>query len=448
MQLTFHGGAKSVTGSNYLLESDGHKILIDCGLHQGDNFADRENFEPFSYSPSQIEAVVVTHAHLDHVGRLPKLYQDGFRGSIHSTAPTRDFAELIMIDSQSILCKEAMREGLPEFCSATSIQGVMHLWKSEDYHKQFVIGPFAIELYDAGHILGSSIIQIKAEGKTIVFSGDLGNFPAPIIKKTEMLSYADYCLIESTYGDRVHAGVEERREMLEDVIEDVVKEKGVLMIPAFALERTQELLYQLHQLFEQGRIPRVPIYVDSPLAIKLTGIYKRYSNFFNAETVKEVRSGDDILNFSDLHQTLSTEESKEINFAPAPKIIIAGSGMSHGGRILHHELRYLPDPKNTILFVGFQARGSLGRRLLDGASMVHIFGEEVTVRAKRRSITAYSAHADQPRLLQWLTPLKKSLKKVFVVQGEEEASEVLASKIRDELLVSAEVPNAGEVVEL
>ncbi|HEX4104444.1 MAG TPA: MBL fold metallo-hydrolase RNA specificity domain-containing protein, partial [Candidatus Paceibacterota bacterium] len=265
---------------------------------------------------------------------------------------------------------------------------------------------------------------------------------------TEMVDFADYCLIESTYGDRVHQNVDQRREMLEDAVEDTVRSGGTLMIPTFAMERTQELLYHLHQLFQEGRIPRVPVFIDSPLAIKLTAIYKKYESYFNPQTAEIAKSGDDILNFPGLRLTLTTEQSKEINDVPPPKIVIAGSGMSNGGRILHHEKRYLPDPKSMIIFVGYQAQGSLGREILDGAREVRIFGETVPVRCKKINIPGYSAHADQPHLLEWLGHMRQSLKKVFVVQGEQQSSEALKQKIVDEMAVLAEVPKPNETVTL
>ena len=289
---------------------------------------------------------------------------------------------------------------------------------------------------------------VKAEGKTIAFSGDLGNSPAPIIKPTEVLPAVDYCLIESTYGDRVHEDVAERRDLLERAIEDTVHAGGTLMIPTFAMERTQELLFYLHQLFEQGRVPPVPVFIDSPLAIKLTAVYKKYESYFNKDIQALERGGDDILNFAELQLTLTTEQSKRINDIKPPKIIMAGAGMSNGGRILHHEVRYLPDPRSTILFVGYQATGSLGRKILEGATEVSIFGEMVPVRCNKVNIPGFSAHADQPHLLTWLASARQLLKKVFVVQGEEASSEVLAGKIRDELAIMAEVPKLGEVVEL
>ena len=448
MKLTFHGGAGSVTGANYLLESGGYKILIDCGLQQGSHFAEKQNFEPFPYDAASINALCITHAHIDHIGRIPKLWKAGFRGKVFSTPPTKDFAELLLLDSEHILAKEAEREGHEPLYTTEDINEVMKIWHKIPYHEPVVVGPFRMTFFDAGHILGSATILVEAEGKRIVFSGDLGNYPAPIIMPTESLVETDYCVIESTYGDRIHEGVHERQEQLEDAIEDVVKKKGVLMIPAFAMERTQDILFHLNELVEHGRVPKVPIYIDSPLAIKLTTIYKKYENYFNQETHDLVSSGDDILNFPGLHLALTTEQSKEINNVPPPKVIIAGSGMSHGGRILHHEHRYLSGRNNMILFVGYQGVGSLGRSLLQGAEEVSIFGERIPVHCERRSLSGYSAHADQPRLLSWLRPRRTMLKRVFVVQGEPEASNTLAQKIRDELAVDAHVPQAAETVEL
>jgi metallo-beta-lactamase family protein len=448
MKLSFYGGVGEATGANYIVESGGTKIMVDCGLHQGSHYAEKENFDPFPYDARLVDAVFITHSHLDHIGRLPSLVKAGFKGTIYSTSATRDFAELMLLDSEHLLSKEAERENRPPLYTDQDIEHVMNQWRGLNYHEPVSVGDFAIDLFDAGHILGSAIVRVKVEGKTLVFSGDLGNTPAPIIQPTETLDAADYCVIESTYGDRVHANVDGRREMLEDAVEDAVKSGGVLMIPTFAMERTQELLFHLHQLFQEGRIPRVPVFIDSPLAIKLTAVYKKHENYFNPATRHIAASGDDILNFPGLRLTLTTEQSKEINNVPPPKIIIAGSGMSNGGRILHHEARYLSDPKNEIIFVGYQAQGSLGREILDGATQVKIFNEPVPVRCRVVNIPGYSAHADQPRLLAWLNPMRHTLKKVFVVQGEQQSSETLAHKIVDGLAILAEVPKRGETVTL
>ncbi len=448
MNLTFCGGTGQVTGSNYLLTTGRHKVLVDCGLFQGSSFAGDENFKAFPYEPKEIEAVFITHAHLDHVGRLPKLYREGFRGKIYSTPATRDCAELILLDSEKLLCQEAERRGQAQFCTIGTVESVMRLWHSVEYDTDLQHGEIFARFFDAGHILGSSSIAIRAEGKTVVFSGDIGNYPAPIIRPTVFPAKADYVVMESTYGNENHDPQEKRREYLEEVIRETVSRGGVLMIPAFALERTQDLLYHLNELFAEGRIPRVPVFLDSPLAIKLTAIYHKYRRYYNEEAERSIQEGDDIFNFPGLHLTLTSELSKAINEVAAPKIIIAGSGMSHGGRILHHEHRYLADPASTILFIGYQAVGSLGRRILEGAREVDIFGDLIPVNAQVRNITSYSAHADQPKLLEWIAATKDTVKHVFVTHGELDRAGALAESIRTELGLSAVVPEMGDTVTL
>ncbi|MDP1706302.1 MAG: MBL fold metallo-hydrolase [bacterium] len=449
MKLTFHGGVGMVTGANYLLESGDQKILIDCGLFQGNNVFEELNFKPFPYDPKEIAAVFITHSHIDHIGRLPKLYKDGFRGPVFSTAPAKDFAEFLLSDSEHILQEESESKNLPDIYGKEEINGIMNLWQTVEYRQPFKIGVFEIEYYDAGHVLGSASVMISVEGKKIIFSGDLGNVPAPLIKATDYPPVADYALMETTYGNRIHEQSAKRKDLLEDLIEETARNNGVLMIPAFALERTQELLFELNELIENGRVPSMPVFVDSPLAIKLTAVYQKYSGdakYFNHEAINLVKNGDQIFNFPGLRMTLTTEQSKEINSAPSPKIVIAGAGMSNGGRILHHELRYLSDPKSAILFIGYQAEGSLGRKILDGAPMVRIMGQEVAVRCKIRVIDGYSAHADQPQLLKWLETMRFSLRKVFLVQGEKKEINPLQEKIRDELAIETEAPSLGQTV--
>lgn len=449
MKIKFLGGAESVTGSNYLITSGETQILVDCGLFQGTHYSERNNFEKFDFDISKIKAVFVTHAHIDHTGRLPKLYKDGYRGPIYSTAPTRDFTKELLFDSEDILFREAKREEVSPLYAKEDVDGAMSLWKTLNYGETVSIDGIKIAAHDAGHILGSCSYEVFADGKRVMFSGDLGNVNPPLIKEGEFIAPdAEYALIESAYGDRIHEELGKSREVLEDTIEETVRDGGVLMIPAFAMERAQELLLTIDELVRNKRIPPTPVFMDSPLAIKLTAVYKWYEDWFNPDVEKLVKKGDPLFNFPGLKVTLTSEESRAIADVPAPKIIIAGSGMSHGGRIVRHEQLYLSDPKNTILFVGYQAKGSLGRKILEGAQTVRIMDQEVAVRCRRVEIGGYSAHADQLRLLKWLRPAVGSLKKVFVVQGDEDSSKTLAAKIKDELAIEAVVPAPGEEVEL
>jgi len=286
-----------------------------------------------------------------------------------------------------------------------------------------------------------------ADGKKVVFSGDLGNPPTPLLPPTEKIDEADYVLIESAYGNRVHEDFKERKNILEDQIEHIGSQKGVLMIPIFALERTQELLFELNELIENKRVPHLPIFIDSPLAIAATEVYKKYPDYYNKQAMYLMESGDQLFRFPGLTFTKTVDESRGINNIPAPKVIVAGSGMSNGGRIVHHERRYLSDSHSILLIIGYQVAGTLGRRLLDGAAEVKILGEIVPVRAKITAIGGYSAHADQPKLLDWISHIK-NIKEVFVVQGEEAAANDLASIIRDQLAIKAHAPVLGESVEL
>jgi metallo-beta-lactamase family protein len=337
------------------------------------------------------------------------------------------------------------------------LEKTINLFKPIEYHQNTVIASdISFKLLDAGHILGSAIVEIFAEGKKIIFSGDLGNPPTPLLRPTELPSSADYILIESTYGDKVHPNLFKRKDLLEDTIEETIRQGGVLMIPSFALERTQELLYELNELVENHRIPKVLVFVDSPLAIKAIPIYRKYERYYNKEAAYLIRSGDKIFSFPRLVLTNSAEESKKINDVPSPKLIIAGSGMSTGGRILHHETRYLPDPKSCLLLICYQAEGTRGRELFRRKKEIEIFGKIIPVRAKIRTIQGYSAHADREGLFRWLYHIKSSAsmknehfpKKIFAVQGEEGPAQTLCQLVKDHLGIEARVPEYGEVIEL
>jgi len=415
---------------------------------------EEKNYQPFPYQPKEIDFVLITHAHLDHIGRLPKLIEDGFQGKIFATAPTIDFARLMLEDSQKILHEKAVKAGVIPIMDGQRIESIMKMFKFVEYDQPIKLNnSISICFREAGHVLGSAIIELEVAKKKIVFSGDLGSNQVPILRQPAQIKEADYVVIESTYGDRLHETKEAAKDMVEDITEATIARGGTLMIPSFALERTQQLLYHFNELVENHRIPPVPIFVDSPLAIKLTEIYRRYPQYYDQAAELLIKSGDDIFKFPGLRFTLSVKESKEINAIAPPKIIIAGSGMSQGGRILHHELRYLPDPKSTLCIVTYQAQGTLGRKILEGAGKVEILEQVIPVRAKIKRLDGYSSHADQKGLLNWLRVMigpdaSRRPQKVFVCQGEEEPALVLAQKIRDHLGLPVEVPEMGQTVRL
>lgn len=454
MKISFHGAANEVTGSCILVETKKSKFLVDCGMFQGSRFAREENFESWPFEPASIDFVLLTHAHIDHCGRLPKLYQDGFRGKIYSTAATKDLAEIILLDSAKVLKEEAMRHGQPILFKDQDVYGVMGLfWPFAYSSKEKVSSDVSIRFQDAGHILGSAIIEVWVKeglkNKKIVFSGDLGNPPAPLVRDTTFIDGADYVVIESTYGGRIHEPAEMRSEMLKKAILDSIGRGGVLMIPVFALERTQEILYELNQLSETRQIPRVPVYLDSPLAINALDIYKKYANLFDEEAQKRMASGDDLFKFEGLQLTRTAEQSKKINHVPAPKVILAGSGMSNGGRILFHLRLYLPEVKNHMLIISYQAEGSLGRQLRDGAKKVIIDNQKVGVKAKVTAIGSYSSHADQPKLLHWLKQISRPKPElVFINHGERESAMTLADGIQTKLKIKTAIPDKGSGYEL
>lgn len=445
-KITFYGGTGTVTGSNFLLEIDGKKILIDCGLIQGVRLADDINWDPFPYNPKEIDFLFVTHAHVDHLGRIPKLIYDGFRGKIYSTKPTKSFAPLMLEDTAGILEKNK-DFNLNEIYSAENIKFVLSLWQGFEYHETIKITEnLEVSFLNAGHILGSAMIRFVFNGKKILFTGDLGNSPSPLLPDTEIINDIDYLIMESVYGDRNHEPKSERRKYLEEAIEDNYKRKGILIIPTFSLERSQELLFELNNLVENNRIPVMPIFLDSPLAIRLTEIFKQYKEYLNEEAQKAMSQDKHLFDFPGLHSTLHSDESRKIEEIPNPKVIIAGSGMSSGGRVVHHEKQYLPDPKNTLLLIGYQAVGSPGRLIQEGVKTVRIAGEYVTVRAHITTISGYSGHKDSDSLLDFVSEMQDKVKKVFVVMGEPKSSMFLVQKLRDNLGIDASAPEQGKSV--
>ena len=448
-KITFYGGTGSVTGSNFLLEIDGERILVDCGLTQGFKLADDVNWDPFPYDPKAVDILFVTHAHVDHLGRIPKLIKEGFRGKIYSTQPTKELALPMLEDTASILSKNTDL-GLDEIYTDENLKLTLSLWRGFAYHENIKITDHLQACFlNAGHILGSAMIEFIFNGKKILFTGDLGNSPSPLLPDTEKVTDVDYLIVESVYGDRNHESRPDRRRFLEKTIEDNYKRKGTLVIPTFSLERSQELLFELNTLVENNRIPMMPIFFDSPLAIRLSEIFKHNKSYLNEMAQKTMSDSDLFLfDFPGLHNTLKAEESKMILDVPNPKIVIAGSGMSTGGRVGHHEKNYLPDPNNTLLLTGYQSVGTPGRLIREGLKKIRITGEDVDVRAHIVTISGYSGHKDSDGLLSFVEDMQDTVKKVFVVMGEPKSSMFLVQKLRDNLGIEAYAPEQGSSVVL
>lgn len=447
MFITFYGAAHEVTGSCSLLETNNQKILVDCGMFQGSNFNEGKNSEPFLFDPKTLNAVLVTHAHLDHVGRLPILIKKGYQGPIYCTKPTKELTEIVLKDAFEIMTYDNRKFGRPILFSEADVSAVVGQMKTVEYGVEILhptsllqpTGEVKFTFYDAGHIFGSAFIQVDAEGKRVVFSGDVGNIDVPILRDTEMLpENIDALVCESTYGDRIHESVTNRQGLVEGIIATAIKKGGVLMIPSFSIERTQELIYELNDLIDrQHKLSRVPIFLDSPMAIHAIKVFEKYPQYYDEEATKLFKEGEDFFDFPGLTLTLLREESLKINHVPAPKIIIAGAGMMNGGRILHHAVRYLSDPQNTLLIIGYQANGTLGRDILDGKSPVQVMGERVEVKCAVKAIGALSAHADQNKFLDWIGGCKMTPKKVYLNHGEPAASEALASRLGSDLNITA-----------
>ncbi|MFA6918916.1 MAG: MBL fold metallo-hydrolase, partial [Patescibacteria group bacterium] len=430
------------------------KFLVDCGMFQGSKYASEENLADFKFDPKEIDFLILTHAHADHCGRLPKLCKDGFGGKIYSTAATRDLAEIILLDSAKIIAEEAREHGIQALFEISDVYDAMTRFWPANYEEIVRITPeIEIRFRDAGHILGSASIEcfIVEDGrqKKIVFSGDLGNPPAPIVRDPEVIDGADLVVIESTYGGKVHEPADTRVQKLRQVIVESIGQGGNLLIPVFALERSQEIIYELNYLHETRQIPKVPIFMDGPLAIEAIEIYRKYINLFDDESRERINSGDDIFNFDGLTYTRTVEQSKEINNVPSPKVILAGSGMINGGRMIHHLKRNISDANNHLLFISYQANGTMGRRLLDGANKIYINNEEFAVHAKISAIGAYSSHADQKKLIHWLSNIKKPIpNKILLDHGEQERLLGLQDGINKELKINSEIVRYGKCYEV
>ena len=459
-KLKFWGGAGSTTGANIMFEYDNKKILIDCGLFQGAKYAEEKNFESFKYNPTSIDFLLITHAHMDHIGRVPKLVRDGFKGKIISTQETVELARPMLEDALKVIQAKHPNKVL---FNEKDIEKTFSLWEGKNYEEKInLFENCSLQMQDAGHILGSAICNItcgKGEGaKKIAFTGDLGNSPSPLLPDTEFPKEADYIVMESVYGDRNHDDKKERRNKLKQAILEGIKKDGTIVIPAFSIERTQVLLYEINNMVEDKEIPQIPVFLDSPLAEKVTDIYKKYAKDFKESVKEEIKKGDNIFDFPNLHIVKCATESVEIEKIAGVKIILAGSGMSEGGRIVNHEAHYLPDPKATIILVGYQSVGTLGRHIQDGAKEVFVDTdgnknngkEKVKVRATIENITGYSSHKDSEHLLEFVDRVNESkrLTKVFVIMGEPKSSLFLTQRIRDYLDVDAVYPEEGKEYEL
>lgn len=449
MKISFYGATREVTGSCYLIESGRSRLLVDCGMFQGSAFADAKNFKEFGFDASTIDAVAITHGHLDHVGRLPKLIREKFKGKIYLTPPTKDIARIVLEDAEQVMKDDFKRSYRPMLYEAEDVKNVEERSTAVDYSRKVALDGLSFRFRDAGHIFGSAFIEVEeAGGARAVFSGDLGNTNVPILRPTAQMADCDALIMESTYGNRIHEDESTRETRLKEAIATTIKQKGVLLIPAFAVERTQQLLYELNHLVENRLIPAVDIYLDSPMAIKITKVIDAFPQYYSKEALRLVATGDDLFSFPGLRLTMSRDESKTINDAPKPKVIISGAGMMNGGRIQHHLVRYLGDPKNTVLIIGYQSAGTLGRRLYSGEKRVEVLDERITVKAKIVSIGAYSAHADQPRLVEWISQATSPPKHVYCTHGEEAAAASLASRITEELGIAADVPRFGDTIDL
>lgn len=473
MKITFLGATRTVTGSNYLVEAAGKKFLVDCGMWQGKQELEEENFREFDFNPEEIDFMILTHAHIDHSGRIPKLYNDGFRNKIYAHKATYDLCTLMLPDSGHIQemevewkNKKRIRKGqLPREPLYTAEDAIkcLEIFKTVKYDEIVEITDnIQVRFNDAGHMLGSSIVEIWVEENNkkqkIVFTGDLGNNDNPILSSPTMIEDADFLVMESTYGSRLHMRNDEKAELFLDVVSETIDNKGTVIIPSFAVGRTQEILYELNKIKEikddeefikkYKTLMNAPVYVDSPLAISATEVFKDNTDLFDYEIKQEILRGDNPLEFPNLKFTKTAEESKALNESQEPSIIISASGMCEVGRIKHHLKHNLWNPNSTILFVGYQAPGTLGYNIINGAKKVKIFGEEIAVNARIEYIEGYSGHADQEGLMNFIYSFIKKPKQIFLVHGEEESEDVLKEKIEKEIEIPVTIASYGQTYEL
>jgi len=452
MKITFNGAVQTVTGSQHLITVNGQKILLDCGLYQGKRDEARKRNWEFHFSPVEIDALVLSHAHIDHSGNIPNLVRRGFRGKIVCTTATQDLCNAMLLDSGHIqemdvayVNRKRAELGQPPvepIYTQEDAAKSLKYFQGIAYDEPYLLGPgVTLTLYDAGHLLGSAIVVLDfAEGdgrpsRRLVFTGDLGRTGVPILREPTTVEEADILLIESTYGSRLHPPIEDSARELEKAIRRTYERGGKVIIPAFAVERTQLLVYLLNNIYNRGGLPDLPVFVDSPLAVNVTEVFRRNPDYFDQRTRDLLRQDPegDIFSFKKLIYVRDVEESKALNSRQGPCVIISASGMAEAGRIQHHLKNNIGDPRNTVLIVGWQAPNTLGRRLVEGQPVVRIFGMEYQVEAEVVTLNGFSGHADQMGLLQWMKAFRKRPEKIFVVHGDPEAAQVFAAKLQEDL---------------
>ncbi len=464
MKISFLGAAKTVTGSCFYIQTDSCSFLVDCGMFQGSNADEAHNHDPFPFNPTELDFVILTHAHIDHSGRIPKLYTDGFKGPIYATKATAELCAIMLPDSGHIqefenewVNRKRERAGLPPVKPLYTTQDAIdciRLFNSVHYFEEVRINDqIRVRFNDAGHILGSSIVEIwvREDGREIklVFSGDLGNKNMPILRDPCIIESADYLFIESTYGNRNHMNVESKIDKFVEIITSTIEKGGNIIIPSFAVGRTQEIIYELFKQREKygdklNQLLQIPVYVDSPLAVSATKVFRNNLDCFDEEAREYIENGDNPLDFPGLRFTQSAEESKALNDSKESLIIISASGMCEAGRIKHHLKHNLWRKESSVVFVGYQAEGTLGRRLVDGADKVRIFGEEISVHARVEMIEGFSGHADRDGLLSWIKAFGKKPSRIFLVHGEEESMKAFSDTISNELRIGTIIPGRGD----
>ncbi len=463
IRITLLGAAGEVTGSSYLLETSRSRVLIDFGMFQGVKNKDDLNVLPPQIDPERLDAVIVTHAHLDHTGRLPLLTRHGFRGSIHATEPTIELTGLILRDSAFVQQQDLKRvnrkreradkEPLEPMYGPDDVEAVIERMRPSSYHESIAVADgVSVVFFEAGHILGSASLQLRIQDggrlRTLVFSGDIGQNDVPILRDPERIDSAELVFMESTYGDRDHRPLGETEEEFEAIVRRTVAEGGKILMPVFAVGRTQLILYLLAEMFCDGTVEEFPIYIDSPMAIEATRIYRSHIDYFDAEFQSLRRCRPVLEAMKSFTPTPTAQDSMALNQEKGPCLVMAGSGMCTGGRILHHLKQNLWRPQAHVLIVGFQSYGSLGRRLVDGAESVKIFGEEIAVKASIHTLGGFSAHAGQGGLMRWLEPLARHRPRIVLTHGEDRGREPLAALIEKTHGIRPEKPLQGEVIEL